>query len=124
VSEVHRLEPYVYSQMVAGKDSPRHGEAKNSWLTGTAAWNFVALSQHLLGIRPDFDGLRVHPVIAKDIPSFTAWRKCRGAEYEIRVKNAGGGEKAPRLTVDGRAIEGDLVPYAPRGAHVVVDCEV
>jgi cellobiose phosphorylase len=124
VSEVHRLEPYVYSQMVAGKDSPRHGEAKNSWLTGTAAWNFVALSQHLLGIRPDFDGLRVHPVIGKEIPSFTAWRKCRGAEYEIRVRNAGGGEKAPRLTVDGRAIEGDLVPYAPRGARVVVDCEV
>jgi cellobiose phosphorylase len=124
VSEVHRLEPYVYSQMVAGKDSPRHGEAKNSWLTGTAAWNFVALSQHLLGIRPEFDGLRVHPVIGRDIARFTVWRSCRGASYEIRVRNAGGGSSAPRLTVDGQPLEGDVVPYAKRGATVVVECEV
>jgi cellobiose phosphorylase len=124
ISEVHRLEPYVYAQMIAGKEAPRHGEAKNSWLTGTAAWNFVALSQHLLGIRPDFDGLRVHPVIGKEIARFTVTRKCRGAEYSIRVKNAGGGEKAPRLTVDGKAISGDLVPYAPAGSRVIVECEV
>src|SRR5258708_12053118 len=110
--------------MGGGKDFTRQGEGKNSWLTGTAAWSFVALSQHLLGIRPDFDGLQVHPVIGKEIPSFTAWRKCRGAQYEIRVRNAGGGERAPKLSVDGRAIEGDLVPYAPRGARAVVDCEV
>ncbi len=64
-SEVHRLEPYVYAQMIAGKDAVRHGEAKNSWLTGTAAWNFVAISQYLLGVRPDFDGLRVHPCIGE-----------------------------------------------------------
>jgi cellobiose phosphorylase len=110
--------------MVAGKDSPRHGEAKNSWLTGTAAWNFVALSQHLLGIRPEFDGLRVHPVISRDIERFTVWRTCRGASYEIRVRNAGGGSSAPRLTVDGEPLEGDVVPYAKRGATVVVECEV
>jgi cellobiose phosphorylase len=122
-SEIHRLEPYVYAQMVAGKDAPRHGEAKNSWLTGTAAWNFVALSQYLLGIRPDFDGLRVHPVIGRDIPSFTVTRKCRGAEYEVRVKNVSAGAKAPRLTVNGKAVEGDLVSYAPPGSRVVVDCE-
>ena len=63
ISEVHRLEPYVYAQMIAGKDAVRHGEAKNSWLTGTAAWNFVAISQYLLGVRPDYDGLRVHPCL-------------------------------------------------------------
>jgi cellobiose phosphorylase len=124
ISEVHRMEPYVYAQMIAGKDAPRHGEAKNSWLTGTAAWNFVALSQYLLGIRPDFDGLRVAPCISTDVPSFTVTRKCRGAEYEVRVKNVGGGSKAPKLTVDGKAIDGDLVPYAPKGARVVIDCEV
>jgi cellobiose phosphorylase len=124
ISELHRLEPYVYAQMIAGKDAPRHGEAKNSWLTGTAAWNFVALSQYLLGIRPDFDGLRIHPVIGKEIATFTVTRKCRGAEYVVRVKNTAGGNKAPRLTVDGVEIEGDLVPYAPAGARVVVDCEV
>jgi cellobiose phosphorylase len=124
ISEVHRLEPYVYAQMIAGKDAPRHGEAKNSWLTGTAAWNFVALSQYLLGVRPEFDGLRVQPVIAKEIGEFTVTRKCRGAEYVVRVKNTGGGAKASKLTVDGKPIEGGVVPYAKAGARVVVDCEV
>jgi cellobiose phosphorylase len=123
-SEVHRLEPYVYAQMIAGRDSPRHGEAKNSWLTGTAAWNFVALSQHLLGVRPDFEGLRVHPVIGKEIDKFTVTRKCRGAEYVVRVTNRGAGERAPRLAVDGALIQGDLVSYAPVGARVIIDCEV
>jgi cellobiose phosphorylase len=123
-SEIHRLEPYVYAQMIAGKDAPRHGEAKNSWLTGTAAWNFVALSQHLLGVRPDFDGLRISPVISAEVSTFTVTRKCRGAEYVVRVKNAGGGTRPPKLTVDGHPIDGDRVPYAPRGARVVIDCEV
>jgi cellobiose phosphorylase len=124
ISEIHRLEPYVYAQMIAGREAPLHGEAKNSWLTGTAAWNFVALSQHLLGIRPDFDGLRIHPVIGTEIASFTVTRKCRGAEYVVHVKNAGGGANAPRLTVDGKAAPGDLVPYAPPGSRVVIECEV
>jgi cellobiose phosphorylase len=123
ISEVHRLEPYVYAQMIAGKDAVRHGEAKNSWLTGTAAWNFVAISQYLLGIRPDYDGLRVHPVIGAEIPAFTVTRRCRGALYRIRVKNRGKGG-APRLAVDGKAIAGDLVPFAAAGATVAVDCEV
>jgi len=123
ISEIHRLEPYVYAQMIAGKDAPRHGEAKNSWLTGTAAWNFVALSQYLLGIRPEFDGLRIAPVISTDVPTFTATRKCRGAEYVVRVKNVGAGARAPKLSVDGKPIEGNLVPYAPRGSRVVIDCD-
>jgi cellobiose phosphorylase len=122
ISEVHRLEPYVYAQMIAGKDAVRHGEAKNSWLTGTAAWNFVAISQYMLGIRPDYEGLRVAPCIGKEIGEFTVHRRCRGADYEIRVKNRGGNK--PKLTVDGKAVAGDLVPYAPAGAKVVVDCEV
>jgi cellobiose phosphorylase len=124
ISEVHRLEPYVYAQMIAGKDAARHGEAKNSWLTGTAAWNFVALSQYLLGIRPEFDGLRISPVIGKDISTFSVTRKCRGAEYVIQVKNAGAGANPPKLSVDGKAIEGDLVPYAKPGTRVVVECVV
>ena len=66
--------------MIAGKDAARHGEAKNSWLTGTAAWNFVAVSQYLLGVRPDFEGLRVAPVIGREVASFTVTRKCRGAD--------------------------------------------
>ena len=121
-SEVHRLEPYVYAQMIAGKDAVRHGEAKNSWLTGTAAWNFVAVSQYLLGVRPDFEGLRVHPCIGSEIAKFTVTRKCRGAEYRINVKNSGKGE-APKLIVDGKPLKGDLVPYAAAGATVIVDVE-
>jgi cellobiose phosphorylase len=124
ISEIHRMEPYVYAQMIAGKEAPRHGEAKNSWLTGTAAWTFVALSQHLLGVRPDFEGLRVHPVISTEVPSFTVTRKWRGAEYVVRVKNTGGGAQSPKLKVNGKAISGDLVPFASPGTHVVVDCEV
>jgi cellobiose phosphorylase len=122
-SEVHRLEPYVYAQMIAGKDAVRHGEAKNSWLTGTAAWNFVAIAHYLLGVRPDFDGLRVHPCLGGEVGKFTVTRKCRGAEYRIHVKNSGKGG-APKLTVDGKPVTGDLVPYAKAGATVIVECEV
>lgn len=121
-SEVHRTEPYVYSQMIAGKDAPRHGEAKNSWLTGTAAWNFVAVSQHLLGIRPEHDGLRVNPAIARDLDGFTVLRRCRGATYRIVVEAGGNGK--PELVVDGKPIDGDIVPYAPAGTTVVVECRV
>jgi cellobiose phosphorylase len=123
ISEIHRLEPYVYAQMIAGKDAVRHGEAKNSWLTGTAAWNFVAISQYILGIRPEYQGLMVQPCIGKDVPAFTITRVCRGATYQIRVKNSGAGGAAS-LTVDGKPIKGNLVPYAPAGTTVVVDCEV
>ena len=123
ISEVHRLEPYVYAQMIAGKDAVNHGEAKNSWLTGTAAWNFVAISQHILGVKPELDGLRVEPCIGKEIPSFTIVRRCRGALYRISVKNSGSGKPA-RLVVDGKPIEGTLVPYAPAGRTLTVACEV
>jgi cellobiose phosphorylase len=122
ISEVHRLEPYVYAQMIAGRDAVRHGEAKNSWLTGTAAWNFVAISQHILGVKPELEGLRVAPCIGKQIPRFTVVRRCRGAEYRIRVRSSGRG-KGVRLLVDGKPVAGTLVPYAPPGAVVEVSCE-
>jgi cellobiose phosphorylase len=122
ISEVHRLEPYVYAQMIAGRDAPRHGEAKNSWLTGTAALNFVAISQHILGIKPEFSGLRVNPCIGAAVPSFTIVRKCRGATYQITVDNKARGRV--RLKVDGAAHDGTLVPYAAAGKTVVIECEV
>ncbi|MCH2110759.1 MAG: glycosyl transferase, partial [Polyangiaceae bacterium] len=100
ISDLHRTEPYVYSQMIAGKDAVKPGEAKNSWLTGTAAWNFVAISQYLLGIRTDWDGLIVHPCIGSEIGEFTVTRQARGASYEVRVKNSGSGG-APKLKVNG-----------------------
>jgi cellobiose phosphorylase len=121
-SDIHRTEPYVYSQMVAGRDAVREGEAKNSWLTGTAAWNYVAIAHHMLGIRPELAGLRVSPCIGAEIPSFTITRKCRGATYVIRVMNSLKHD-TPTLVVDGNAIDGTLVPYAVAGATVEIDCE-
>ena len=88
-SEIHRTEPYVYSQMIAGKDAVRHGEAKNSWLTGTAAWNFVAIAHYMLGVRAEYDGLLIDPCIGKEIADFTISRTCRGTEFRIHVKNSG-----------------------------------
>jgi len=121
ISDVHRLEPYVYAQMIAGKEAVRHGEAKNSWLTGTAAWNFVTVSQHLLGVRPDYDGLVVDPQIGPEVPSFTVTRVARGATYEIAVTNSGADGSRGRLVVDGTPVEGNLVPYAPAGSTVRVE---
>ncbi|WP_084038718.1 GH36-type glycosyl hydrolase domain-containing protein [Demequina sp. NBRC 110053] len=122
ISEVHRLEPYVYAQMIAGKDAERHGEAKNSWLTGTASWNFVTVSQHLLGVRADYDGLVVDPCIGAEIAEYTVRRQIRGAEYVITVTNSGG--KGAVLTVNGEPIEGSLVPYAEPGSVVQVTATV
>ena len=121
ISDVHKLEPYVYAQMIAGKEAVRVGEAKNSWLTGTAAWNFVAVSQYLLGVRPDFDGLVVDPQIGPDVPSFTVSRTIRGARYEISVHNSGTRGSRAALVVDGVAIEGNRVPYAASGSVVRIE---
>jgi cellobiose phosphorylase len=122
ISEVHRTEPYVYSQMVAGRDAVREGEAKNSWLTGTAAWNYVAIAHHMLGVRPELNGLRVSPCIGAEIPSFILTRRCRGAEYRIRVTNSLE-HSEPQLKVNGKPVNGTLVPYASAGAVVEIDCE-
>lgn len=118
---MHRLEPYVYAQMIAGKQAVRAGEAKNSWLTGTAAWNFVAVSQYLLGVRPDYDGLIVDLQIGPDVPAFTVTRKLRGATYVIDVRNSGAEGRRARLVVDGEAIEGNRIPYAAAGAKVRIE---
>ncbi len=85
ISDIHKTEPYVYSQMIAGKEGNRHGEAKNSWLTGTSAWNFVAISQYILGIRPHFDGLMVNPKLPTELDEVTITRKFRDTIYEIHV---------------------------------------
>ncbi|GIF03440.1 GH36-type glycosyl hydrolase domain-containing protein [Actinoplanes siamensis] len=125
LSEVHRCEPYVYAQMIAGRDAPTHGEAKNSWLTGAAAWNFVAVTQWILGLRPELSGLRVDPVLPAAWPGFTATRAYRGATYEITVrKPAGATGRVTRLLVDGERVEGTLVPPAPAGAVVRVEAVV
>jgi cellobiose phosphorylase len=118
ISEVHRCEPYVYAQMIAGKDAPTHGEAKNSWLSGTAAWNFVAITQHILGIQPTLNGLRIAPVIPCDWPGFTAKRVYHGVAYYIDVKRAGKGHTVS-LKVDGQPVEGNVVPLPATGTTEV-----
>lgn len=123
ISEIHRTEPYVYSQMIAGKDAPNFGEAKNSWLTGTAAWTFLNASQYILGIRPDYDGLIVDPCIPSFMDGFTAKRDFRGTTYHIEVENPNHVEKGvASVTVDGNAIEGNLIPVdaAKKEVHVKV----
>lgn len=87
ISDLHRTEPYVYSQMIAGKHAGRFGEAKNSWLTGTAAWNFVALSQYICGLRPEYSGLHIEPRLPSFIKTAHITRIFRGATYHITVEN-------------------------------------
>jgi cellobiose phosphorylase len=118
ISELHRCEPYVYAQMIAGPDAPTHGEAKNSWLTGTAAWNYVAITQWILGIRPSFDGLEIAPVIPAGWPGFTAVRRLRGVDYTISVHRAGPGHTVA-LVVDGSPISGTRVPIPAPGVVTV-----
>lgn len=118
ISEVHRCEPYVYAQMIAGKDAPTHGEAKNSWLTGTASWNFVAITQHILGIKPTYTGLSIQPVIPSDWQGFEVQRMFRDVLYHIKVESKGLGNTAS-LVVDGQPVEGSVVPLPSEARQVV-----
>jgi cellobiose phosphorylase len=120
ISDMHRCEPYVYSQMIAGRDAPSFGEAKNSWLTGTAAWNYYAITQWILGIRPAFDGLQIAPVIPQNWPGFQATRKFRGVTYHIDVKREGPGNRVS-LIMDGKPIEGDIVLASEGQTEVSVE---
>ncbi len=123
ISDLHRVEPYVYAQMIAGKDAYKPGEAKNSWLTGTAAWNFAAITQYILGVKPDYNGLGVNPCIPKGWKGFKVSRKYRGATYNIEVKNPNGVSKGiASITVDGQAIQGNVLPLLAAGStgNVVV----
>lgn len=112
MSDVHRCEPFVYAQMIAGRDAPTHGEAKNSWLTGTAAWNYVAITQWILGIRPTLGGLQIAPVVPAKWPAFDVTRIYRGVTYRISAERLGPGNSVS-LVVDGQSVEGDVIPLPP-----------
>ena len=109
ISEIHRTEPYVYCQMVAGKDAPSFGEGKNSWLTGTAAWTFTVLTEGILGIQPDYDGLKVDPCIPHGVREFTVNRLFRGTMYHIAISNPNGVEKGVKAI----KVNGQDVPVGP-----------
>jgi cellobiose phosphorylase len=122
MQELHRTEPYVYAQMIAGKASPRPGEAKNSWLTGTAAWNFIAVSQWILGIRADYDGLRIEPCLPATLAAVEITRKFRGCTYRISIRNRGRA-RGQRVFVQGAPHASSVVAPGPPGSvlNVVVD---
>ena len=117
--QLHKVEPYVYCQMVAGKDAARPGEGKNSWLTGTAAWNWLTITQYILGIRPTYDGLEIAPCIPSTLHEYTVHRVLRDAEFDITVKNPEGRESGvSRIMLDGAPVEGNIIKATP-GKHVV-----
>ena len=127
-SDIHKTEPYVYGQMIGGKDAgadigkqgDNFGQGKNSWLTGTAAWNMVAISQYILGIAADFDGLKIDPSIPHEWDGMKATRQFRGATYDITVKNPDHVCKGVKsMTVDGRAVDGNVIPVMDGGRHTV-----
>jgi cellobiose phosphorylase len=121
ISDLHKTEPYVYAQMIAGKDAFKPGEAKNSWLTGTASWNFYAITQYILGIRPEFDGLLIDPCIPTYWKGFSVTRKFRGDVYRIEVANPDGKSKGIKeVIVDGNSYKSNLIPvFGDRKEHVV-----
>ena len=120
-SDVRRTEPYVYCQMVAGKDAPTHGEGKNSWLTGTAAWSFVNISQDILGVKPSPEGLVIDPCVPSSWKGYTVERRFRGALYRIKVDNSAGCERGVKeILMDGKRIEGALPPAAPGSVAEVI----
>ena len=122
ISDLHKVEPYVYAQMIAGKDAFKPGEAKNSWLTGTAAWNYYAITQFILGVKPAYDGLQVNPCIPTDWKGFKVTRKFRGATYNIEVKNPNKAQKGVKsLSVDGKAVQGCIIPIMPEGKTYKVE---
>jgi cellobiose phosphorylase len=116
ISDLHKTEPYVYAQMVAGKDAFKPGEAKNSWLTGTASWNFYAVTQFILGIKPQYEGLQVDPCIPSNWSGFTVTRKFRGATYNIKVTNPSKVQKGvKKITVNGKEVTGNIIPLQAAG---------
>ncbi len=116
---LHKVEPYVNCQMVAGKDAARPGEGKNSWLTGTAAWMWYTVSEFILGIQPDYEGLRIDPCLPSTAKEYTVKRRFRGALYHIHVVNPDGHQKGVKhISLDGKAVTGNLVPWS-EGEHQV-----
>ncbi len=109
VSEIHKTEPYIYSQTIAGRDAKNYGEAKNSWLTGTASWTMFAASQAILGIKPDYDGLMIDPHLPKEIKNAKVTRIFRGIKYNITIENKN--TSTYQMVVDGKPINGKVIPY-------------
>jgi cellobiose phosphorylase len=122
ISDLHKTEPYVYAQMVAGKDAFQPGEAKNSWLTGTAAWNYYAISQYILGIQPEYDGLIIDPCVPESWEGFRITRNFRGAVYHIKVKNPDHVSKGVKsISLNGKEFKERIIPIFSSGSENQVE---
>ncbi|HQZ24047.1 MAG TPA: glycosyl transferase [Flavobacterium sp.] len=111
ISELHKVEPYVYCQMIAGKEAFKPGEAKNSWLSGTASWNFYAITQYILGVKPDYNGLSINPCIPAKWDDFKMTRKFRGATYNIEISNPKHISKGiEKIVINGTVINSGIIP--------------
>ncbi len=120
ISDLHKTEPYVYAQMIAGKDAFKPGEAKNSWLTGTAAWNYYTITQYILGIQPDYKGIKINPCIPKDWKGYKITRQFRGATYNIEIKNPNGVNGGVNyMYVNGEKTKGSTIPLMPEGTYYI-----
>lgn len=121
MADIHQTECYVYSQFITGAHNRSFGRARNSWLTGSAAWNLAAVTQYILGVRPDYNGLVIDPCVPKKWKSFRVRRQFRGASYDIHVSNPKGVNKGLKaLSVDGLKVEGNVVPvFNDRKTHRV-----
>ena len=123
-SEIHKTEPYVYSQMVAGRDAKFFGQGKNSWLTGTAAWTFTDISQYILGVYPTLQGLQINPCVPRGFGDFSIHRRFRGVDYDISVITNGAEKGVKRMTADGAEVTGNVIPFDPAKKHVDVTVEM
>jgi cellobiose phosphorylase len=121
IIKTYRCEPYAYAQMIAGREAPTYGEAKNSWLTGAAAWSFVTITQAILGVKPDYQGLLIDPCIPKSWKGYEVIRIYRGVNYHITVKNPDGVSKGIKhFLINGKSIKGNLIPYNKKIKEVEV----
>ena len=122
ISDLHKVEPYVYCQMIAGKEAFKPGEAKNSWLSGTASWNFYAITQYILGVRPEYDGLTVDPCIPKKWDGFKMQRIFRGATYQLEIKNPDHVSKGvEQIIVNGKTLISNKIPLLEKGKNHKVE---
>lgn len=119
--ERYECEPYVYPQNILGNEHPQFGLARNSWLSGTSSWTYQAATQYILGIRADYDGLRVDPCIPSSWEGFSVKRRFRGAWYDIHVVNPRRVSRGmTRLIVDGVEMKESKIPvFAAGSTHKV-----
>ena len=132
-SDIHRTEPYIYSQMIAGRESSRSGEAKNSWLTGTASWAYVNITQYILGIKAHYDGLQIRPCLPDEINEFKAERIFRGCRYIIHGHRINQGSNkgsskdlsngAIKIYANGKLVDGNVIPVNQQGNDIYVEVE-